>query len=129
MDNSNRPILDEFGQLLMEKVRDDALSHIQRLITGKLADIASKELNEQFEQLDASQAKMMRYLLAKAVDAGIVRFLHFIDEYELDLNFKRSSGEVVNIRSLSDGLAGELHTDRGWIAKFSHFGDHLDPVK
>lgn len=125
MDKSKRPILDEFGKTLMTHVRDDALSFLQRIISGKMADATSRELYSQFQNLDAVEAELVGRLLVSAVDAGVVRFLHFIDEFELELMFRCRSGEIADVRAISDGLAGELHTKDGWIAKFSQFDDRI----
>ena len=125
MDKSKRPLLDEFGEALMTHVRDDALSFLQRLISGKMADATSQELYSQIETLDPARADLVGRLLVSAVDAGIVRFLHFMDEFEMELVFQCRSGEKVNVCGISDGLAGELLTKDGWIVKFSRFRDRI----
>jgi hypothetical protein len=129
MDKSKRPLLDEFGEAVMTHVRDEALSFLQRVISGKMADANSKELYAHFQRLDPAEAEFVGRLLVSAVDAGVVRFLHFIDEFELEILFRCRSGEIVNIREVSDGLATEFHTKDGWIAKFSRFQDRIRAAK
>ena len=94
-----------------------------------MADTTSKDFYDQFKNLSPKEAEWVGRLLVSAVDSGIVRFLHFIDEHELTLLFRCHSGEIVNVREISDGLAGELHTKDGWIAKFSSFPDRISATK
>lgn len=129
MDESKKQQLDAFGKDLMTHVRDDALLYLTRVISGQMADATSKELSSQCERLDERQAELLGRLLVAAVDAGIVRFLHFIDEYGLQLLYPNASGEKVNVEALSDGLAGELYTEDGWIARYSSFGNALRAEK
>lgn len=121
-------VLDEFGQAVMTHVRDDAISFLERVLSGRMADATSKELHSQLRDLSPAEAEAIRRLLVTAVDAGIVRFLHFVDECDLQLLFQSRSGDTVNIREISDGLAGEFHTDKGWIARFSKYPDGLSSV-
>ena len=47
--------------------------------------------------------------------------LQYFDANKMPVLFKTGSGEVVDIREISDGLVGELYSDDGWVAKFSRF--------
>lgn len=129
MDKSKRPILDEFGMALVTQVRDDACGFLQRLISGKMADNTSKELFKRFSNLTPEDAALVERLLLSAVDAGIVRFLHFLDENEIEILFRDKTGKKHDIRAISDGLAGEIHMEDGWFAKYSKFRDRIEPVK
>ena len=44
MDKADRPILDEFGRVLMEQVRDETVCDLERLVSGKMANKQLKEL-------------------------------------------------------------------------------------
>ena len=125
MDASKQPVLDEFGKLLMERVRDDACAYLGRLFSGKMADASSKKIYEEIKKLGKDDRDIVARLLVKAVDAGIVRFLHFLDENEVEVLFGANDGKRYDIRAISDGLAGELHTDKGWVAKYSKFSDRI----
>lgn len=128
MDKTMRPILDSFGKLLMEKVRDDACGFLQRVISGKMIDATSKDLYAQFRSLSQNDSKVLMRFLTVAVDSSIVRFLHFLDVNEIEVVFRDDGGEKYDVRAISDGLAGELYSESGWINKFSSFGDRIEPL-
>jgi hypothetical protein len=127
MDKSKRPILDEFGMALMTQVRDDAAAFLQRVISGRMADEGSKRQFKQFQTLRPADREVLGQFLVLALDAGIARFLHFLDANEIEVLFRYRSGEKHNVQAISDGLAGELYTEDGWIAKFSAFKDRIVP--
>ncbi len=129
MDFEKRTVLDEFGRLLMAQVRDDACDYLQRVISGKMADKASKEVFGRFRRLTSNDPELIEILLLQAVDAGIVRFLHFLDEFEIGILFQDHAGGKHDIRAISDGLAGELYTEDGWAARFSSFKDRIEPLE
>lgn len=125
MDKSKRSILDEFGKALMTNVRDDTFSYLQRLLSGQMADVASAKVYGDLQKLSPKDMELLERVLALAVDGSLARFLNFIDEFGIALLFRTRTGEAVDIRAISDGLAGELHTDDGWIARFSAFSDSI----
>ena len=70
MDKSKKPILDEFGSLLMGEVRDHAFWQLEHLLTGQAAAPSWKELFARYEKLklNPEQAKIVKELLVLAVD-------------------------------------------------------------
>ncbi len=124
-----RTLLDEFGETLIAQVRDNACDFLQRVISGKMRDkVSAKEFTE-YKSLDSESAKVLQRFLMIAVDACLVQFLHFIDEKELDVFFTTTQNLRVEIRTLSDGLVGEVHNDGGWFARFSKFKDRIEPLE
>ncbi len=94
-----------------------------------MADNTSKEMFDQFCELSPEGAALVRRMLVSGIDAGIARFLHFLDDNEVEVWFRDRAGNRHDVRALSDGLVGELYSDDGWIAKFSQFRDHIDPAQ
>ena len=129
MDPIKRKALDEFGAKLMAEVRDEACSYLQRVISGKMRDAGSKELFRRYRNLDEQCAEVLHRFLGEAVDACLVRFLHFIDVNEIPLVFKTSDGQHIDVQAISDGLVGEVHNETGWIARFSKFKDRVEPAR
>ncbi|HEX5442422.1 MAG TPA: hypothetical protein VFW87_01275 [Pirellulales bacterium] len=129
MDRSERAILDEFGEKLIHEVRDDAFAFLQRIISGKMRDSRSNSLFEAYRRLDSEAASTLHRFLAAAADSTFVRFLNFFDANRVPLYFASKSGDVNDVQQLSDGLVGELYSDSGWLAKFSRYGEFLQPIE
>lgn len=74
---------------------------------------------EKMERYSEKQKEILKWLVPKMVDAGLYNLFAMIEEHH-NLNVEvTSNGERGNIRHLSDGLAGELYTEDGWISRFS----------
>jgi len=128
MDKADRDVLDEFGEKVIREVRDDACHFIQRVISGQMQDRTSAQYFGEYERLDAASASVLHHFLAAAVDACLVRFLHFLEVNDIEVLYRKSTGpDRVNICAISDGLAGEIHNEQGWIARFSEFKDRIEP--
>lgn len=56
-----------------------------------------------------------------AVDLAMADFLQFLDANDIGILFRDGSGQLHDIRALSDGLAAEPYTEEGWIARFSKY--------
>ena len=87
MEKSKRAVVDEFGKLMIQEVRDDSFEFPQRLVTGNMADQRSKEMFCELRKLKAEDLKIVRKLIAQAVDTSIVRFLNFLDVHENEVQF------------------------------------------
>lgn len=129
MDRSKKPILDEFGKVLMSQVRDRACEDLQRIISGKAADKSGRELYERFRSLSPEDAKFVQRFLVIALDLGMACFLHFLDDYQIEVLFRSDGKEKHDVRAISDGLHGEIWTEDGWIERFSAFKDRIDPIQ
>ena len=44
----------------------------------------------------------------------------------LELVLRTPEGTLVNLTDLSDGLAGEVYSEDGWIAKFSKYPSSIE---
>jgi hypothetical protein len=130
MKKEDVPFLDDFGANLMHRVRDDACHFLGGLLAGLIrgpwAEGFQAELKDQ--SLTPEQLDFVGRLLGHAVTTSIASFLQFIDEKEIAMLYRDANGEKRNIQAISDGLAGELYTERGWIARFSKYKEG-DSVK
>lgn len=126
MDVSKRAILEEFGESLMNEVRDEACGVLQRLMTGKMADKQSKAMYKRIAKLTPEHRGLVEELLVEAVDQGLAMFLNFLDQHEVVVRWADSKGRKHDVRAISDGLMGELYTQDGWIEKFSKFRNTLE---
>lgn len=115
-------ILDKFGMLLMHQVRDRVIEELDRIISGKAPDRTYMFLRDRTNLSDANVKEALQIVIPIAVDHTLDSFLDFIEsQNEIDLVYEQPNGtETISIKDASDGLAGELYSSRGWVAKFSN---------
>ena len=109
-----KDVLDYFGKLLIEEVRDKTIRGFDMRVAGKMRDMSSLKLFEEIQQLDGA-SKIVEKIIPQIVDLSIHNLLCMIEE---DPNVVLQI-ENENLSEISDGLAGELYTEDGWIQRFS----------
>lgn len=107
--------IDEFGSSLISDVRDRTLKTLKKMFSGKMNSSTAKKIQSLLEGLDATQLENVEQILSYAVDESLFNMLNLI---ESDPNIKLLYSDE-DLTELSDGLAGELFADDGWISKFS----------
>lgn len=119
--SDNKQVLDYFGQLLIENIRDEAIDDWERIFQGKMKDKESRKIAETLSTFSPEQVQFIINLLPKVVDTSLHHFLWTLEQKEdIELLVKAKENKYFNIREISDGLAGELYTDDGWISRFSN---------
>lgn len=114
-----RVALDQFGDVLAKRVRDESISDWDMILDGRMKDAGSQQIRDQLERLQLSkdQIDLLRRLIPKIVDTTLHHLLWtFEQEESVDIAVKTPAGVVPSLREVSDGLAGELY---GWIPRFS----------
>ena len=113
--------LDVLGQSLMKYVRDETISTWDRMIDGKMKGLTAQKVKEKVSGLSEEQLEILKWIIPKIVDQGIHNVMVMFEECEeLFLGVNRDSEEMEDIKEESDGLAGELYTEDGWITRFSN---------
>jgi len=112
----NKSVLDLFGKQLMTSVRDRSIDKFDKIIAGTMKSSKAMELHGLLTQFDAAQLKTVRILIGEAVDNTLFNFLTMLEEADDDMQLLVKE---TNIVEASDGLAGELLTEDGWIESFS----------
>lgn len=116
----NDEILMMLGKLIMEKARDDSISCLFDEIKGNINSYQGIRIRELLTNFNKEQIEIIIKLVPTVVDTSLHYFLDMIDSSdEIKLLFKEGDLNYIDIKELSDGLAGELYSDEGWIAKFS----------
>lgn len=122
---SEKEKLDSFGELLISQVRDRSIEQWENMLTGQLKSKRAVNVYEEAQlKLDGPALEMVTGLVNQIVDSTLHNFLSLIEQEEkIKLLFKGSGCEEdtgeVDIKEISDGLAGELYTEDGWILKYS----------
>ncbi len=117
---SQNELLERFGRLLMERVRDEAIYKFDATVRGDLRSARAKDMTKKLERFDEDDLRLVREIVLRTVDEVLHNVLFFFEEsYELDVTCSSEGGSPVSLVECSDGLAGELYTEDGWIARFS----------
>lgn len=115
--------LSEFGRVLMVKLRDRGIDHLDRMLAAKAKAPALQKLQGELESLDQEQRALFRRAFVTSLDSAIHDFLFALQEQH------DSGGRVAvlvdgsRIAEASDGLHGELFTEDGWFARYSRHGE------
>lgn len=112
--------LDSFGSFLMKAVRDGAITHWDMVLNGAMKDEGSQKFHAAVASLPPEAVEILSALVPKVVDTSLHTLLQSLEESnDIEITVKTDSGECVSIADASDGLAGELYSDKGWFARFS----------
>jgi len=116
MDNE----LDVFGKKFVEEVYDYALVDWQGIVSGKAKrGVLADSFKEHFgENLNQSEKERLLWLISEVIETTMFYELNFFEQNP-DYLLSTSDEESVNLTSISDGLAGELVSDQGWIARYA----------
>jgi len=116
----NEKELDRFGNFLMRSVRDESISDWLMIINGQMKDEGSKKIRKMLSGFNDKQISAVLKLVPQIVDTTLHHLLWGIEqEDDIEITIKRGDGSKVNLSEVSDGLAGELYSVDGWIARFS----------
>ena len=108
-------VLNYFGEILIRDVRDRTIRRFDMRINGKMQDENSQELFEKVSKLDEDSIRLIGEIIPQVVDLSIHNMLcMFEGNMEIEVRVENEC-----ISEISDGLAGELYTEDGWIQKFS----------
>ena len=111
-----RDVLSNFGEILMNDIRDRTIHGYDMRITGKMRDESSQKLFGEVQQLNDSQRQLIERIIPQIVDLSIHNMLCMVEEHSnIDVQMDGES-----ISEISDGLAGELYSEDGWIQRFSN---------
>jgi hypothetical protein len=117
--SSETPLL-AFGQWLMTEVRDAAIIHWRMMLNGKMKGAKAEELQRLLANVGANERAALQAVVPKVVDTTLHYLLAGLEQpSNIMLGVQSPAGDVVSLRQVSDGLAGELYSKEGWIARFS----------
>ena len=113
--------LSDFGELFIENVRDNSLFVFEGILSGHMKGVESKNLCEKLNGLSAQELALIKQIAYKMVDLTIHNTMFFFEQGIDGWKISNSEKNVDDLTSISDGLAGELYTEDGWIEKYSKY--------
>ncbi|MFG0292013.1 MAG: hypothetical protein ACF8MJ_02540 [Phycisphaerales bacterium JB050] len=112
--------LDAFGKLLITQVRDYTIADWDEYLDGVQKSAAGPEVNAAIARMSDKERASIKTILPGIVDSVLHNMLFLLESDEtLTLTVSTDNGTSESIAEVSDGLAGELPTADGWIARFS----------
>lgn len=113
-------MLEKFGEILIQNVRDEAINDWEKILTGKMKGSRAAEIRHLLSSYSIEQVNVLRELIPEVVDTTLHHLLWTIEQsYILKIFLSDKDGTTCDIKEVSDGLPGELYGDRGWINRFS----------
>lgn len=107
--------LELFGRLFMKEVRDRSIRIFDKKIQGLMKDESSILFSERVNKLNPDERSLIYEMIPEVVDLCMHNMLVLFDESD-EYRILSDDGDL---GMLSDGLAGELYSPDGWIARFS----------
>jgi len=115
-------ILDITGKQIIENVRDLTIYKIDKVITGEVKSEQAQCIYQGLSNIDAKDKKAIKNLILLTVDSSIHNLLCLMEESDdIDISFASSEETIPKLSEESDGFAGELYTEDGWIERFSQY--------
>jgi hypothetical protein len=116
--------LDKLGKFLIENIRDANLEQFDGLISYPPTPFTSRKLRYTIQDnFTPEQLSIMREVITYCIDNTIGELLYNLDKS----NYQSDISICIEDRTVSeDGnfLRMELHSDEGWIARFSkHYNE------
>ena len=111
-------IVDDFGKVFIENVWDYTIDVMKNTIDGKMKSEKSKILYKKINELDNDVKKIIKEIIMETIQQNTFHILNFFEQEESYIIGFNDGVKIVDLKELSDGIAGELYGDDGWIEKY-----------
>jgi hypothetical protein len=113
------PEIEEFGRILVEKVRDASIKSCDRRFQANATSPAAKRWKEAARK--ATPEEFAKLLIPDVVDHTMFCFLHAIDDSLLRLSYSASQGKVVDLNTEGQGELGGWWGggSEGWLTIYA----------
>lgn len=116
----SKDALDKFGSFLMTRVRDESISDFKMIIAGKMKGDDAERIRSALTGFSSDQLSVLSSIVPEVVDSVLHNLLWSLEQDEdVSLRVNLDNSESLDLNEISDGLAGELYGDYGWIETFS----------
>jgi len=105
--------LDEFGRLLMTKVRDKAIDEWDAMIDGRMKGDTAKKVGKDLKSFSEEERAILKRLVPEIVDTALHHLMWTLEQHD-EVSLRMGTGP--ELRSISDGLTGDLET---WKERYS----------
>ena len=120
---------DKFGEILVRKLRDEALDTFNMLAQTDRIEPTCGDLQSKLSKMTDEQHSVIQETLVMVIDAGIKQFLYTLD-YEMTIpggiEIRVSGKRMVQTEY---ELKVEFESPNGWISKFGKYDEMGSPKK
>jgi hypothetical protein len=116
---TNKEILDEFGQLVVENVYDDGVRYFYQILDGTTKWNSGEKYTEIFKKLPEKEKLIAKEYIHDLVSTSIFAFLKILEEHPQFKLYYQNNGQKANLIEISEMLKSEPIIENGWIARFS----------
>lgn len=118
--------IEEFARILIKEVRDRSIINCD----SQLNNISNSPNAKRWRELGANHnEELIKAVIADCVDITVANFFNAIDQGVLDLKFKSSNNNEVELNKANDELTGWYMGSGEWREKYSNqrfFDDFKD---
>jgi len=116
----NQKILDEFGEIIISRVRDKAINEWEMILNGRMKGISATQIRNLLSGYSVEEIHILEEIIPQVVDTTLHHLLWTFDQFDnLKLLLLDKDGTTCDVKESSDGLPGELYGDLGWIKRFT----------
>ena len=112
---TEKEVLSQFGHEFIKNTRDRTLKSYVKLKNNEMKAKDSLIIHNKINHLNLDKQLILDDVVYEMVDLVLFNVLNFLEE-STQIEF-----EDENINAITDGLAGELYSNEGWIRKFSAY--------
>jgi hypothetical protein len=90
------------------------------ILDGRMKGDLATKARQQLATFSEAQRQVFLSMVPPVVDTVLHHLLWALDQQEqIRVSVTVANQVIPSLKDISDGLAGELPTDQGWIARFS----------
>lgn len=118
-------ILDQFGQKVVEHVRDVSLKIAMDIVNCNMVNRIKKEQYSLFLGLSSDEKEKVCDLISETITDTIYNFLDMFEAYSKEMKINVNyNNEEYDLTTISEKMGGEIafSDNDGWIQKFSKIG-------
>jgi len=129
--NRRQELLDRFGSIYIDFVRDSTLKIIQNILDDTAQAKSDKILFQEISKIPQEYKKIIEIIVSETLDTCLHYTLFMLQEYEdeMQLIMHDEDYHQYSLAEISDGLCGELYSEDGWIAKYSKYPNWLEDIE
>lgn len=126
----SKAALERFAELVMTRVRDEAIDDWYLLIDGRIKGPSGKRVQSQLQGFSKEQIAVIRdKLMPEIIDTSLHHLFWLLDGFErVEVQFNDEPGPHGDIIDRDDSLQNRLYGEDGWFKRYSRKScDYHDP--
>lgn len=118
--NEEHQSLIDFGKTLIREVRDKTIDEFEKLGAGEMKGVYGEYYRNLISSFGKSELEIINEIVTDVVDRTLHNFLWMLEQSpDFTVAAVQLDAPRIDLVELSDGLSGELYSERGWISIFS----------